>query len=843
MAIGHKQREGDAQIRLSGDEIVIGSAWGRPAISLRSPRILFDGGAVCEGLRPAGIEGDPASPEGSVKVTYEDVVLETGERLSVELYVRRYPLERVWRKWACLTVDGGSAAGGESARVLEIVLEQFDAGKVKRFDTVGPAAVETGGGLARQRPSLGESDGDAAPPDSNPASGGGELDPMARPSEHAPKQSQPVFFAGCFAGIEFPAASTRLEDGALLLAHRPGVRLTPGTRYETLKAVYGFAGQGGEKEAFRRYLRANGPRRGASELHVNYNSWWTSPVPYSEDDILNLMATFKEQLFDRHGAAPDTFCIDLGWSNPRSEWQIDSERFPAGFRRLERAAAAINSRLGVWISPSSCYPQALDNDWAEEQGIETSVIPWAYDTKLRIACLGGERYRESFRSAVVRLAKIYDIKHFKLDGCILECEEAHHGHAPGIHSPEAVAAGFIAAFREVREAVPDIWLETTCFGWNPSPWWLFHVDSVIGTFGDDAPHGRVPSPVYWESYTTARDYFNLQGTALGSIPAAAQEVLGIIVQTDEPFLNDAVMTALRGHLFLPLYVNPANMNDRRWRQLAEVLAWARANAAALDPAEALLPASWANGHTPAFTNEGTMPREPYGYAHWTDGQGLIVLRNPWIRSASYRLTLPGPAAAEMQAVGIYPEVRSYGRNLQGGEALDIPLAPYETIVLSVAPQKPEAWPDAPAVVAQPYVEAELATRELSADRVRLAARVSVMSPQAELLVLLESPELVAVPACTIVNNGEACAVTLSDSAGWAKSTVPKREDHWLFLRAPLAAGDNDVRIELSGQLGGITLSTWVWTTKPGADTAAAGMLPAPDTISLGSCAIVEPATI
>ncbi len=86
-------------------------------------------------------------------------------------------------------------------------------------------------------------------------------------------------------------------------------------------------------------------------------------------------------------------------------------------------------------------------------------------------------------------------------------------------------------------------------GWNPSPWWLFYVNSVIGTYGDDAPHGRVPSPVYWESYTTGRDYFNLQGAALLPIPIVAQEVLGITHQTQDRFYNDAVTTVMqRAHV-------------------------------------------------------------------------------------------------------------------------------------------------------------------------------------------------------------------------------------------------------------------------------------------------------
>ena len=137
----------------------------------------------------------------------------------------------------------------------------------------------------------------------------------------------------------------------------------------------------------------------------------------------------------------------------------------------------------------------------------------------------------------------------------------------------------------------------------------------IGTFGDDAPAGRIPSPIYRESYTSARDFFNLQGAYLLPIPINAQEVLGIIHQTPEPFMNDAVVTVMRGHMFLPLYVNPKFMNDARWDALAGLLKWARNNAEVLDQTVPLLPASWRQGQAPRFSDEPTMPREPYGYAH------------------------------------------------------------------------------------------------------------------------------------------------------------------------------------------------------------------------------------
>ena len=184
-------------------------------------------------------------------------------------------------------------------------------------------------------------------------------------------QSHPAFLDGFFAGIEFPVASTRLENGDLILAHRPGLRVTPGVWYETRKAVYGVAPRGDERRAFERYIAAHRP--GPKGFHVNYNSWWTSPVPYRESDILGIERIFEEKLYKPYGVSFDTFCIDMGWSDLKSVWSIDKGLFPDGFANIRRAAERMKSHLGLWISPCSGYPGAVDNEQAARDGYETFV--------------------------------------------------------------------------------------------------------------------------------------------------------------------------------------------------------------------------------------------------------------------------------------------------------------------------------------------------------------------------------------------------------------------------------------------------------------------------------------
>ena len=161
-------------------------------------------------------------------------------------------------------------------------------------------------------------------------------------------------------------------------------------------------------------------------------------------------------------------------------------------------------------------------------------------------------------------------------------------------------------------------------------------------------------------------------------------------------MNDAVTDILRGNMEQHCAINPIYMNAVRWRQFASLVKWARQNVEILETTEPLLPRSWQDGKCPRMTNDACMPREPYGYAHWHDGRGLVLLRNPWIEPQTYQVKLavdPQAAsqAARLSAVSLYPEVRVYGTDLKPGDTLNVPLAPYETIVLSFdAAQPPSA---------------------------------------------------------------------------------------------------------------------------------------------------------
>jgi alpha-galactosidase len=165
--------------------------------------------------------------------------------------------------------------------------------------------------------------------------------------------------------------------------------------------VYGAAQVGGERLQFQEYINKHRPL--PDSIHFNYNSWWTSPIPfYTEQDILDLLKTFDENLYKPYSVPLDTFSVDMGWSDPNSIWQISKKRFPEVFSNINNAVQAMKSNLGLWISPSNCYsPNSIDSEWAQKAGYEIfeSSCPW--NPKWHLCCMAGTKYGSSFKKNLI----------------------------------------------------------------------------------------------------------------------------------------------------------------------------------------------------------------------------------------------------------------------------------------------------------------------------------------------------------------------------------------------------------------------------------------------------------
>ncbi len=808
-----------AEVRTEADRIVIRNGQNELPVMVACPTFVLDGQTVGGKQASAAPKGDIASGE-PVQIDLPPVDLQDGSRIEAKLFLQWSAKESVLRKWTKFRIAGGA----KPELVSEVVLERMD-----------------------------------------PALGGKQF-------YRASPQSYPVFVKGFFAGIEYPVASTRVEKGAAILAHRPGIRLQPDQWYESRKAVYGAVPEGRERNGFGVYIARHYPH--PKRLHLNYCSWWSTGIPYSEQEILDLMGIVKQKMYDPYGIGYHTFGIDMGWSDPHSIWEVSKKMFPKGLNPAQAAAKTMGTRLGVWISPCSAYPDALDNKWAKEAGYKTFNSKLG-DADYPLLCTTDERYMGELTQRMIDMTEQYGVRHFKLDNFRFACPEKDHGHEPGDLAAEATAGAIIKQFEELRNACPDVCIESCAFGPFESPWWLFHVDALLGEYGDDYPYGFTPCPVYHETYTTSRDFHFFQSVLLNTSLPRDQHVCGICQQEPGTWINDAVVCVMRGPMFLASYINPNYISDPQWAAYAATLKWAVANQDVLHNTELLLPVSMAQGKVSGVPGgRDPMVREAYGYAHQNGGRGLVMLRNPWIKPQSYALRLDettGVQGAEtVSLVSLFPQVRVYGRDVKAGGVVNIPLAPYETIVLSIAPrQNLEGLPEAANATGERIKVSDIkskaarvaltgSTEALGSDwisplsgitetlDVKLEAKVSVQAPQSQLLVLIEDDKKVADPLCKVWIDGRETPVTISGSdTGWAASGAPPIE-HWLFLMADLAPGDRDVRVELTNRSGTASAAVWVWAKQPGKTGHTPGYanaLPEPETISLDAVPLLEPVSL
>jgi hypothetical protein len=125
-----------------------------------------------------------------------------------------------------------------------------------------------------------------------------------------------------------------------------------------------------------------------------------------------------------------------------------------------------------------------------------------------------------------------------------------------------------------------------------------------------------------------------------------------------------------------MYITPSLLTAANWDDLAEAAKWSRTNA------DVLKDTHWIGGD-PAWL-------EVYGWASWSPGKGVLVLRNPSDQVKSIRIKLQDafelPAGAAQEYVAKSPWKENTSRraiSLHAQQAHEFRLAPFEVLTLDV----------------------------------------------------------------------------------------------------------------------------------------------------------------
>ncbi len=398
--------------------------------------------------------------------------------------------------------------------------------------------------------------------------------------------------------------------------------LTPESPWK-VSSVIGLFAPGQQRRSFLAYLEREKPVPYRTMVH--YNDWYEigitrhdfqDPLKRTTEKIsLDVIKTWKRELFDKRGVKLDAYIIDDGWDDFNSLWDFHVG-FPNGFAEINKVAASMDCGLGTWLGPVGGYGAS-------------KRMRIAYWNKVhphnRIANfeLSNPVYFNAFVERCKDMVKNYDMRYFKFDGISTK----FHAKGPGALED---AEGILRVLAALREARPDIYLNTTVGTWA-SPFWFLHADSIWRQENDFDQIGNMGDAR--DRWITYRDRLvhevYVEGAPLCPINAIMTH--GTIITHNGPprVMSKAPANCVKemrtaftcGSGLQEVYADSvilAQENGRLWDELASCIAWIRRNA------DVLADTHWVGGNP---WNKQTRDGDIYGWASWNKEKCTLSLRN------------------------------------------------------------------------------------------------------------------------------------------------------------------------------------------------------------------------
>lgn len=479
----------------------------------------------------------------------------------------------------------------------------------------------------------------------------------------------PVVVGDAYFGFEHPLANNGVDGERVRGRMSRTLPLRPGTTLD-VSSVIGVTRPGQMRRDFLTYVERERAHPYRTFLH--YNSWYDIGYfsRFSEADALAAIAAFGTELHDRRKVTLDSFLFDDGWDDPKTLWRFNSG-FPQGFAKVRNATNRYDSAPGVWMSPWGGYGKPHDERiaYGKQQGFETNEHGFA---------LSGPVYYKRFRDTCVDMIRRYGVNQFKFDGT---------GDSSSTFPGSSFDSDFDAAIHligELRAEEPNLFVNLTT-GTYPSPFWLRYADSIWRGGEDHEFAGIGSSRQRWITYRDADTYehvvrsgelFPINSLMLhGMIYARSAHNLNTDPGND--FTSEVRSYFGTGTQLQEMYITPALLSPENWGTIAECARWSRANA------DTLVDTHWVGGDP--------LRLEPYGWASWSPGKGILTLRNPSNMPQTIAIDVARvfelPPGAPRQYSASSPWARDRGRapvQFRAGEEQKIHLAPFEVLTLEMA---------------------------------------------------------------------------------------------------------------------------------------------------------------
>ena len=543
-------------------------------------------------------------------------------------------------------------------------------------------------------------------------------------------RGEPVFFdEAWFGGLEYPASYVRhgkdfqyrdyklrnpskilLEGrdeelgetpaGLVTMAHFPGLakdrEAASGSGEAVIvgkTSVFGVGKSGDTIElALMDYVETI--RRGKPRSYLHHNNWYDASG--KNLSVENYIGRTYAQLRDGlapYGVTLDGMVPDNGWQDRNSIWRTKGGVDLPGLRDA-LAKDGGKTRMGLWIAMNG---YSCNTDWGVGNGYaEAKRNEWFTRFK-RYYSLTHPKYNTAVRAALKKIIADGNLSYFKHDFNEMCDVGEGRGHLPtDRHGHEANVDAMIELLAFERQCQPDIYQNMTNWIWF-SPWWLMHNDCLWMMGSDAGSNWSWPQLAVRDISTTFRDehFARLWRDPLNRplIPISTLMTHGIIFsdrksrgdpkETLGDWSNYVVTYYGRGVMLKELYITPSKMTPERWKVLGMATRWAVENA-------------------PRLVNTIAVAGNPergelHGYVSWTDGFGILTLRNPDRRPQTASIPFHqttwyrGPVGQTWRGRVIHPYVEPMGRRLTSGKPIEIRVPGDSVMIFEFRPGEPAPY--------------------------------------------------------------------------------------------------------------------------------------------------------
>ena len=409
-------------------------------------------------------------------------------------------------------------------------------------------------------------------------------------------------------------------------------RLLPDNPWK-VNSVIGLFAPGQQRRSFLSYIEREKPVPYRTMVH--YNDWYevgivrhdyVDPMKRTTEAIsMDIAKTWKREMFEKRNTRIDAFVIDDGWDDFNSLWDFHVG-FPQGFSNLNELVTSMGCGMGTWLGPVGGYGYSKNQRIAYWNRTHPN-------NRISNFELSNPVYFNAFVGRCTDMVKKYDMRYFKFDG--ISTKPIAYGPA-GLEDAE----GILNVLAALRQARPDIFLNTTVGTWA-SPFWFMHADSIwrqegdfdqVGTMGDARDRWiTYRDRLVHEIFVTGAPLFPINSIMIHGTIITKNGPPRVMSKDPANCIKEIRTAFTSGSGLQEIYVDADLMSQQDgalWDELARNIAWIRRNE------DVLADVHWVGGNP---WDKQKKDGDIYGWASWNKTKCTLSLRN----SSKHMKTLKG----------------------------------------------------------------------------------------------------------------------------------------------------------------------------------------------------------